>query len=164
MTKKELEELVTQIYATYREQIYEVDKKTIFKAWYALLEDLDIEDAMAAFLELATFMEFMPRPGTVRRAAIDRKLGKEEHPDAAAAWSILQEMRKAADTGQFYQGERPAALIETLSQLGGSSADLHTNGDRDTFVRVYNKTVQKLDTEKYQLKRPNNSVVTDGGG
>jgi len=164
LNKKELEELVTQIYATYREQIYEVDKKTIFKAWYALLEDLEFEDVMAAFLELATFMEFMPRPGALRRAAIDRKLGKNEHLDAAAAWSILQEMRKAADTGQFYQGERPRALLDALSLLGGSSADLYTNGDRDTFVKAYNKAVQNLDIEKYRPKTPNNSWATDGGG
>jgi hypothetical protein len=73
-------------------------------------------------------------------------------------------MRKASDMGQVYQGDRPAALMETLKMIGESVHDLYTNGDRETFVRVYNKAVQKLDMEKYQLKYPNESSLPDGGG
>ena len=164
MTKEELQELVIQVYATYAEDLYDVDRPKICRAWYALLQDLSYDDALAAFLEIATFSNYMPKPGTLRRATIDRIEGKTEHPEPAAAWSILQEMRKASDMGQVYQGDRPAALMETLKMIGESVHDLYTNGDRETFVRVYNKAVQKLDMEKYQLKYPNESSLPDGGG
>jgi hypothetical protein len=68
-------------------------------------------------------------------------------------------MRKATEGGQFYQGERPEAMIETMSLLGGSANDLHTNGDRETFVRVYNKVVEKLEQKKY--KKTSNLTVVD---
>ena len=50
-------------------------------------------------------------------------------------------------------------MIEAMSLLGGSANDLHTNGDRETFVRVYNKVVEKLEQKKY--KKTSNLTVVD---
>jgi hypothetical protein len=159
MKKIECEELVRIAYATYNLQILIADEKHIFRAWYALLGDLEYEDVHDAFTELATYADFMPRPGEVRRRTIDNLSGGSNHPDAATAWGMLQSMRKATEGGQFYEGERPEALIETLSLLGASAYDLHTNGDRETFIRVYNKTIEKFEKKKY--KKTSNLTVVD---
>lgn len=159
MNKFECEELTRIAYAMYNIQILLAEEKHIFRSWYGMLSDIDFDVASEAFNDLAIYASFLPRPGEVRRRAIDMTTGGEKHPDAATAWGILQAMRKATEGGQFYQGERPEAMIETMSLLGGSANDLHTNGDRETFVRVYNKVVEKLEQKKY--KKSSNLTVVD---
>ena len=160
MNKFECEELTRIAYAMYNLQILLADEKHIFRSWYSMLSDIDYDVASDAFNDLAIYANFLPRPGEIRRKAIDTITGGESHPDAATAWGILQTMRKATESGQFYQGERPEAMIEAMSLLGGSASDLHTNGDRETFVRVYNKVVEKLEQKKYK-KTGNLTVVDD---
>jgi hypothetical protein len=150
MTKIECEALVRIFYATYNLTILKVDEKPVFRAWYGMLSDLDSQDVHDAFVELAIYADFLPRPGEVRRKTIDSQSDGNVPPDAATAWGILQSMRKATENGQFYEGERPEALIDTLTLLGSSAYDLHTNGDRETFMRVYNKTVEKFEQKKYK--------------
>lgn len=159
MTKLECQELVRIAYAMYNVQLLIADEKHVFRAWYNMLSDIDYEAANDAFTDLAIYADFLPRPGEIRRKAIDMTTAGESHPDAATCWGILQAMRKATEGGQFYEGERPQALIETMSLLGASANDLHTNGDRETFVRVYNKTVEKLQQKKY--KRVSKLTVVD---
>jgi hypothetical protein len=150
MDKFECEELTRIAYAMYNIPIMLAEEKHVFRSWFSMLSDIEYEVANEAFTDLAVYSNFMPRPGEVRRKAIDTITGGESHPDAATAWGILQTMRKATESGQFYQGERPEAMIEAMSLLGGSANDLHTNGDRETFVRVYNKVVEKLEQKKYK--------------
>lgn len=159
MTKHECEELTRIAYAMYNLQILLADEKHIFRSWFAMLSDIDYDVASEAFNDLAIYANFLPRPGEVRRKAIDMVTGGESHPDAATAWGILQSMRKATEGGQFYEGERPQALLDTISLLGSSAYDLHTNGDRETFVRVYNKTIEKLEQKKY--KKTSKLTVVD---
>ncbi len=159
MNKFECEELTRIAYAMYNLQILLSDEKHIFRSWFAMLSDIEYDVASEAFNDLAIYANFLPRPGEVRRRAIDMTTGGEKHPDAATSWGILQSMRKATEGGQFYQGERPEAMIETMSLLGASANDLHTNGDRETFVRVYNKVVEKLEQKKY--KKVSNLTVMD---
>jgi hypothetical protein len=159
MTKLECQELVRIAYAMYNLQILIADETHIFRAWYAMVGDLDYEAATDAFTELATYADFMPRPGEVRRKTIDMLDGGGRHPDGATAWGILQSMRKATEGGQFYEGDKPEALLEAIKLLGASVYDLHTNGDRETFLRVYNKVVEKLEQKKY--KKSTGMTVVD---
>jgi hypothetical protein len=159
MTKAQLERLVRTAYATFNVQMNKSEEITIFRAWWQLLSDLSYEDTWTAFNSMAVSATFLPRPGELRRATINMLEGTDTHPDPATCWGILQAMRKATETGQFYEGERPGALVQTLESLGSSAFDMHTNGDRETFIRVYSKTVEKLEQKKY--KRNTKLTVVD---
>jgi hypothetical protein len=159
VTKLECQTLVRIAYAMYNVQLLIADEKNVFRAWYNMLADIEYDVANEAFTDLAIYADFLPRPGEVRRKAIDMTTAGEGFPDAATAWGILQAMRKATESGQFYEGDRPEPLMDTMSLLGASAYDLHTNGDRETFVRVYNKTVEKLEQKKY--KRITKLTVVD---
>jgi hypothetical protein len=160
MTKKELETLVRYIYATFNVQLMKVDEKTVLRAWWNMLDDLEYDVAADAFTNLAIYADFLPRPGEVRRAAIDLMVGEDMYPEPATAWGILQAMRKATEGGQFYEGERPEPLMQTIEMLGSSAFDMHTNGDRETFVRVYSKVIEKAQQKKYH-KRNKLTVVDE---
>jgi hypothetical protein len=159
MEKPQLERLVRTIYATYNTQLNKMDEAIIFRAWWQLLSDLEYKYVWAAFNNMAVHSDFIPRPGQLRRAAIDLIDGGGRHPDGASAWGILQAMRKATEGGQFYEGSRPEALTLATEQLGASAFDMHTNGDRETFLRVYSKVVEKLEQTRY--KRGDNLTVVD---
>jgi len=159
MTKQQLERLVRTIYATYNTQLNMKDELIIFRAWWQILSDLEYKYVWAAFNNMAVYSDFIPRPGQIRREAIDLMDGGGRHPDGPSAWGILQTMRKATEGGQFYEGSRPEALILAMEQLGSSAYDLHTNGDRETFLRVYSKVVEKLEQTRY--KRGDNLTVVD---
>ena len=47
---------------------------------------------------------------------------------------------------------KPESLIKTLQQLGDAALGMHTNGDREVFVRIYEKVVDELDKAKYDIK------------
>ena len=152
MTKDELKELVLQAYATYNQQLLIVDQKMVFKAWYNLLHDLEYEDAQRAFIRLATHEKFMPRPGDVRRATINAQTKTPPFLDGYSAWGIFQQVLREVHSGA--QTERPPfdeALKNTLKELGESAYSMHTNGDRDVFVRVYEKNVEALERDKYAI-------------
>ena len=131
-----------------------VDEKATFNAWYELLRDLEYEDVKAAFIQLATHAKFMPRPGDVRRTAIDTRNKIPPFLDAYSAWGIFQGILKEVHSGA--QTERPPfdeALKITLNKLGEISYDMHTNGDREVFVRTYEQVVQKLEQDKYAIQK-----------
>lgn len=161
MTKFELQNLVKYIYATFNVQLLKAEEKPVFRAWYNMLSDLDYDVACDAFTNIAIYSDFMPRPGEVRRRAIDMTMGEDSFPEPATAWGILQAMRKATEGGQFYEGERPEPLMQTIELLGSSAFDMHTNGDRETFVRVYSKVIEKAQQKKYHKKSTLSTVVDD---
>jgi hypothetical protein len=94
----------------------------------------------------------------VRRKVIEKRIGEDEWPEALEAWGMLQQMRRAAETGNQYGGGRPLPLLETIKELGSTAVNLHTNGDRETFVRVYNRVLQKLELERYKINIPTTVV------
>lgn len=149
MTKVQLERLVRTIYATYNTHLNTKDETIIFRAWWQILSDLEYKYVWAAFNKMAVYSDFIPRPGQLRREAIDLIDGGGRHLDGASAWGVLQAMRKSTEGGQVYQGNRPEALVLVLEQLGSSAFDMHTNGDRETFIRVYSKVVETLEQTRY---------------
>ena len=151
MTKEELMGLVQQVYATYDKQLLDVDKKMVYRAWYDLLNDLEYEEAINAFLELAVYETYMPKPGQLRRAVIDTQTGTTPHLDGYSAWGIFVSIQKNAHFGTQTEIPRPEALVKTLERLGDSAYEMHTNGDREAFLRVYEKVVEELEQHKYKI-------------
>jgi hypothetical protein len=134
--------------------LLKVDEKATFNAWYELLSDLEYDEVKSAFLQLATHAKFMPRPGDVRRTAIDTRNKVTPFLDAYSAWGIFQGILKEVHSGA--QTERPPfdeALKNTLIKLGEVVYDMHTNGDREVFVRTYEQVVQKLEQDKYAIQK-----------
>jgi hypothetical protein len=152
VNKEQTIELVRQAYATYNQAVPELDTKDIYRAWYDLLHDLDYEQAKAAFLDLATYERFMPRPGDIRRRTIDSNTKIPVQLDAYSAWGMFQTIIKNANSGTHTNVQKPDALIKVLEQLGEAAWGMHTNGDRDVFVRTYERVVSEMDKEKYAIK------------
>lgn len=151
MTKHELIELVNQIYAAYNQTLYEQDKSATYRAWYLLLEDLEYEAAMNAFVNLAVYEKFMPRPGDVRRATIDAQTKMPPHLDGYSAWGIFVTLQKNAHYGTPTEIPVPESLRKTLERLGSAAHDMHTNGDREVFLKTYDAVVRELDQHKYKI-------------
>jgi len=152
MTKDECAALVEQIYATYNTEILDIDRPKIMRAWYDIIQDLDYSKTKAAFIQIATFSDFMPRPGAVRRRTIDNDSEDRGIPDPYIAWTIFQSILRSAINGIPYEGERPAAVIKTIEMLGDTAGEFHTNGDREAFVSVYKSVVMELDSNRYAIK------------
>ena len=152
ITKEEIKELVHQAYATYNQQLFELDKTPTYRAWYALLHDLPYAEVSAAFVRLATFEKFMPRPGDVRRAVIDYQTKTPKHLDGYSSWGLFQTIVREVNSGVQTNVPKPEALTKTLKQLGDAANGMHTNGDRDVFIKVYEKVVEALEQEKYAIK------------
>jgi hypothetical protein len=151
MTKEELQEIVDQAYAAYNEDLFEQDKKSVYRAWFSIVGDLPADAVWNAFVNLAVYAKFMPRPGDVRRATIDAQTGMPPHLDGYSAWGIFMSIQKSAHFGTQTEIPRPEALVKTLERLGDAAYDMHTNGDREAFVRVYDKVVEELERHKYKI-------------
>lgn len=151
MTKEELVEIVDQIYAAYNKVLYEQDKQATYRSWYAILEDLDKDTTWNAFVNLAVYAKFMPGPGEVRRAAIDAQTEIPPHLDGYSAWGIYMTLQRDAHFGTQTEIQVPEALKKTLEKLGAAAYDMHTNGDREAFLRVYDSVVTELDRHKYKI-------------
>ena len=151
MTKDEIIPLVEQAYATYNQILYEPDKKNVYRAWYDLLHDLEYADAHAAFLQLAITEKFMPRPGDIRRTTIDTLTKVPPQLDGYSAWGIFMTLQKNAHFGTQTEIPKSEALQKTLERLGAAAYDMHTNGDREAFLRVYDKVVAEIEQHKYKI-------------
>jgi len=154
LTKAQTADLVRQAYATYNQTITLADEKFVFRAWYDLLWDLAYEDVKMAFLELATYEKFMPRPGDIRRHTIDTTTKVPSHLDAYSSWGIFQGIVKSVNSGVQTNIHKPEALLKTLQQLGDAAYGMHTNGDREVFVKVYEEIVSQLEKTKYTITTP----------
>jgi len=151
MTKEELVVIVDQVYAAYNQTLYEKDKTATYRAWYGLLEDLDKDEVWAAFLNLAVYEKFMPRPGDIRRATIDAQTKVPPHLDGYSAWGIFMTLQKNAHYGTPTEISVPEALRKTLERLGEAANSMHTNGDREVFLKTYEAVVLELDRHKYKI-------------
>ena len=150
MTKEELQNLTLTVYATYDKVLHEADRKNVLRVWYDLLGAFEYEDAYRAFLNWTTTAKFIPGPGQLRRATIDAQTGMPPHLDGYSAWGIFVSIQKNAHFGTQTEIPRPEALVKTLERLGDSAYEMHTNGDREAFLRVYEKVVEELEQHKYK--------------
>lgn len=154
MDKAELASLVDQVYATYNQELPIGDKgrlQLIYKSWYDLLHDLNYTDCKESFLHLATISTFMPKAGDIRRTTINRhtKIGQSDEP--IIAWGKFQRLMEDANAGVMNQQELQEPLVQTVRKLGAAAAGMHTNGDREHFIRVYEKITTEIEGEKYKV-------------
>jgi hypothetical protein len=153
MTKSELITLVDQAYATFRIDLPETDEQvtTVYTAWYELLWDLELEETKKAFLKMAITSTFLPRPGELRRATINGRINIPQSDNPYVSWGKWLTLSKEVNSGMPPSIEVSPALAKTIQQLGETAYGMHTNGDRDVFVQVYEKVVLELEAELYAV-------------
>lgn len=153
VTRHELVQLVEQAYATYNQALPAAEEKvkTIYTAWYELLHDLEYKDAKRALVQLAVKAQFMPRPGEIRRATINNRNNMTSFDDPLVAWGKFLSLIRDINSG-VQPTERPTeALTQTIKLLGDAATGMHTNADREAFCRTYEKVVEKIDGDRYDV-------------
>jgi hypothetical protein len=153
MTKNELISLVEQAYATYRLDLPETDEKltAVYTAWYELLWDLEIAEVKKAFLSAAITNTFLPRPGELRRATINGRIKIPQSENPYVSWGKWLTLAREVNSGMPPSIQVSPALSKTIEQLGETAYGMHTNGDRDVFVQVYERVVLELEAEIYAV-------------
>jgi len=153
MTKIELIELVHQAYATFRIDLPETDEKVtaLYNAWYEILWDLEYAETKKAFVSLAITSTFMPRPGELRRATINRRIKITQSDNPYVSWGKWMTLSREVNSGMPPSVEVTPALAKTIEQLGETAYGMHTNGDREVFVQVYERVVTELESQLYAV-------------
>ena len=153
MNKAELAQIVEQAYATFNINLPQEESrvKAVYRAWYDVLHDIEYAEARRAILDLAVKTSFLPKPGDIRRTAINARTGMTQFDDPYVAWG-----KWIAISGEVNSGLAPSiavseALAKTIKNLGQAAYGMHTNGDREVFIRVYDQVVQELSSEHYKI-------------
>jgi hypothetical protein len=144
---------VDQVFATYNSQLpKESDKlRTLYTAWYELLHDLEYLETKAAFLQLAINAAFMPRPGDIRRATINRRTKSSPFEEPLVAWGKWMTVTREVNSGTQASVQISDALKATIHELGDVAYGMHTNSDREAFCRTYERIVGEMDAQRYQI-------------
>lgn len=96
----------------------------------------------------------MPRPGAIRRETICRNNPAGAPPSPQEAWATLQQVAAATARGEYAPVSLHECLSEAINLLGGTHAlALHTNGDRNSFLEVYNQVISSWENELAKLDR-----------
>jgi len=153
MNKLELAEIVEQAYATFNIALPQEEsrEKAIYRAWYDVLHDIEYTEARRAILDLAVKTSFLPKPGDIRRTAINSRIGMTQFDDAYVAWGKWMTLMQEVNSGKPPSIEMTPELSEVVKKLGWAAYAMHTNGDRDVFIRVYDQAVQELSSEHYRI-------------
>ena len=155
MKKTELVELVDRVYATWNQVVPHSSAKVIYEAWWRLLSDLEVEDCHQSLDSLAIDDSYMPRPGALRKHVMlhPSRYSQSGLPSSAQeAWATVPKMGAAAARGEYIHTPIHSCLQKSLALLGGTSAlALHTNGDRNSFIEVYNQVVASWENELSHL-------------
>lgn len=153
MTKEELMSLVDQVHASYAKELPQRDEdiKNLYTAWWELLHDLGYEETKAAFLKMAVWAEFMPRPGIIRRATIDARTKMPQFDEPLVAWGKWITLSKEVHSGMPPSIPVSDALKLTVQQIGEPAYAMHTNSDREAFCKTYERVVSELEAEKYAV-------------
>lgn len=154
MTRAELVKLVEQAFATYNQNLPgDEDKlKTLYGAWYDLLHDLEYDIARRAFLRLAVNAQYLPRPGEIRRTAINMANKVPVFDDPLVAWGKFLTITRNINSGVVETNEVQSPLSETIRQLGEAALGMHTNSDREAFCRIYEGVLTRMCESIYEPK------------
>ena len=152
MEKSELQDLVQECFVLFNQTLYEKDKKTSLKAWWALLQDIPFEEARRILISYSTQEQWMPTPGALRRSWVQDSMDGAV-PTPHQFWGYVQTVIKARNAGTTINirteiAEHPA-VVQTIEDLGADVAwNLTTNGDRQWATDAYTENVKK-----YMAKR-----------
>lgn len=153
MTRRELVELVEQVFATYNQNLptEESKQKAVYTAWYELLHDLEYSDTRRTFVQMAVHRQFMPRPGELRKATINACKKIQSFEDPLSAWGIWLGVIKDFHSGVRTEIQVSEPLRRTVKSLGEAAYGLHTNSDREAFMKAYEKIVAEIEAELYAV-------------
>jgi hypothetical protein len=151
LTKTELKEIVDRIFLMWNQQINPISAKDLYNGWWRILLDLEKDDVDVTIDELVIENGYMPRAGEVRRRTINRIHGIDV-PSPIQAWQQFREAADASASGA-YEGKRLHELVgKTVNALGGVRAySLHTNGDREQFLSMYESIIKDYEKGLYAL-------------
>lgn len=153
MTRRELVQLVDQVFATYNAPLpqEEAKLKTLYTAWYELLHDLEYQETKATFLQLAINATYMPRPGDIRRSTINRRTKSSPFEEPLVAWGKWMTVTREVNSGMPASVAISDALRATIRELGDVAYGMHTNSDREAFCRTYERIVNEMDGKRYEV-------------
>ena len=153
MNREDTVALVERIWATWNVDLPQAIRKQAYDSWHRIIHDLDPGDCARA-LDAIVIEDrpWAPRPGTVRRRVIDLT-DPAAPPSAMEAWSQLVARADAVNHGNDFEPLHPLVAL-VAAKLGVSSQHLlHTNGDRDLFVRKYEEQVEAHNARRYGIAR-----------
>lgn len=153
-------EVVDRIYASWNQTVPAANSKTVYNAWWRVLQDLTVVDVNDAIDVLVIDDSYMPRPGAVRRLVIEKLTEMVPPPSTLEAWQQLRAMAEAAHNGAYAPPQIHPCLAAALQKLGGSAAlALHTNGDREAFGQIYEKVVLDWERQHFGIGTPESQGV-----
>lgn len=160
MKRAELVKIVEQAFATYNQNLPgdEEKLKNLYSAWYDLLHDLEYEDVRKAFLRLAVNAQYLPRPGDIRRTAINMAMKVPQFDDPIVAWGKFIAIVRNVNSGVIETQQVQQPLSETIRQLGEAALGMHTNSDREAFCRVYESVLTRFYEVIYEPKEIDGGV------
>lgn len=150
--KSDFEEFVKQVFATYNQTLFEVDRRSILRAWWSLLKDINLDDLYLALHDIALTSKYMPTPGMIRRHVKDSQIS-DMPPSPQEAWVILQSIiRKISSGVEPSATPQHPTVVETIKSLGDTALSLSTNGDREYFMEAYERNRMRFLTEAYKVE------------
>ena len=150
MTKEELVELVDRVYASWNQQIPQLQQKAVYDAWWRILKDLESEACHTALDQLIYHDSYMPRPGALYQQTI-KNITNNHPPTPLEAWHQLRQMSEQTNNGTHTPTQTHPLVLKTIQQLGGPKAlTLHTNGDREHFITTYTHNLNNHWTQQQQ--------------
>ena len=153
MTRAEAVTIVDRVIVTWNQNnITMPNRKTMYEAWFRLLVDLDVNDANTALDEIVIEDQpWPPRVGTLRKRIIDNTTTTVTAPTPAEAWAQVRSKMVAAASGKDSEPLHPLVRA-AVDKLGTSSEHaLHTNGDREMFIKTYEALANLDDAQRYGL-------------
>lgn len=153
MNREDTVGLVERIWATWGVDLPQAVRKQTYDAWHRVIHDLDPGDCARA-LDAIVIEDrpWPPRPGTVRRRVIDLN-NPDAPPTATEAWTQLMARADAVTHGTDVEPLHPLVAM-VAAKLGVNQQHLlHTNGDRDLFMRKYDEQVEGHNARRYGIAR-----------
>ena len=153
MTRDDTVALVERIWATWGVDLPQAIRKQTYDAWHRIVHDLDPNDCARVLDEIVIEdRPWPPRPGTLRRRVIDAGDG-DVLPSAAEAWAQLLSRADAVAHGTDVEPLHPTVAV-VAAKMGVSPGHLlHTNGDRELFMRRYDEVVAERNAARYGIAR-----------
>lgn len=150
MTKVELEDFVREVFASFNQTLYESDREVILRAWWGLLQDLEIASVRDRFIQMAVVLKSMPTPGAVRRAVVEESL-ETTPPSPQQAWAALRKMSDDVNRGTHQVMDIHEVFQNAIKVLGDIAFTLSTNGDREYFMNVYTEQLNLYMVDVYKV-------------
>jgi len=154
-TKAETVQLVELLWATWpNSDLNGAAKKVHYEAWHRILHDLPYDKCAEALDEFVIEDKpWAPRPGAIRRRVIDLTDPDGAAPTSAEAWAQFQRNLNSATSGTDFIPLHPL-VAKAVNQIGATAErGMHTNGDRDMFIRVYDETVRISEIDRYGISK-----------